>query len=230
MERIKNEFIATVSHELRTPLTAVVGALGLLKQEAAGKLSTGASLFLNMAQQNSERLAALIDDILAIEKIESGSIDFRVAPVPVGPLLERAVTLNTPYARKFDVQLELQQPLPDVAVTGDADRLLQVMTNLLSNAAKFSPAGAPVSVACTVQDGAVRVAVTDRGPGIPEEFRRRIFQKFAQADSGDTRQKGGTGLGLSICKAIVERLGGTIGYAPAPERGTIFYFDLPLRA
>ncbi len=230
MEQVKNEFVATVSHELRTPLTAIVGALGLLRQEAAGKLSAGASVFLTMAQQNSDRLAALIDDILSIEKIESGSLDLRLAPVPVGPLLERAVSLNTPYARKFEVRLELCKPLPEVSVTGDADRLLQVMANLLSNAAKFSPAGATVSVACTVQNDTVRVAVTDCGPGVPEDFRRRIFQKFAQADSGDTRQKGGTGLGLSICKAIVERLGGTIGFGPAPDGGTTFHFDLPIRA
>ena len=229
MERIKNEFIATVSHELRTPLTAVVGALGLLKQEATGKLPATATMFLGMAQQNSERLAALINDILDIEKIESGSLKFRLAPVAIAALLERAVTLNAPYGGQFDVRFELQRPLPDVAVSGDADRLLQVMTNLLSNAAKFSPAGSAVAVSCAVQDRAVRIAVTDQGPGVPAEFRRRIFQKFAQADGGDTRQKGGTGLGLSICKAIVEKLGGTIAYASTPGQGATFYFDLPLR-
>ncbi len=229
MERLKNEFIATVSHELRTPLTAVVGALGLLRQEAVGKLPASAAMFLTMAQQNSDRLATLINDILDIEKIESGSLEFRLAPVAVGPLLERAITLNAPYAAQFDVRLELQRPLPDVAVSGDADRLLQVMTNLLSNAAKFSPAGSAVAVSFTVRDAAVRIAVTDRGPGVPEEFRRRIFQKFAQADGGDTRPKGGTGLGLSICKAIVEKLGGTIAYASTPGQGASFYFDLPLR-
>jgi PAS domain S-box-containing protein len=229
MERLKNEFIATVSHELRTPLTSVVGALGLLKREAAGKLPASAAMFLGMAQQNSERLAALINDILDIEKIESGSIRLHLASVAVAPLLERAVSLNAPYAAQFDVRFELQ-PLPDVAVSGDADRLLQVMTNLLSNAAKFSPAGSAVAVSCAVRDRVVRIAVTDQGPGVPKEFRSRIFQKFAQADGGDTRQKGGTGLGLSICKAIIDRLGGTIGYASAPGQGATFYFDLPLRS
>lgn len=230
VERMKNAFIATVSHELRTPLTAVVGALGLLRKETVGRLPATAAMFLNMAAQNSERLAALINDILDIEKIESGSLQFRLAPVAVGPLLERAVTLNAPYARQFDVRYDLRRPLPDITVTADADRLLQVMTNLLSNAAKFSPAGSAVAVACTVQDDALRIAVTDRGPGVPEEFRRRIFQKFAQADSDDTRQKGGTGLGLSICKAIVEKLGGTIGYVSTPGEGATFYFDLPVKS
>jgi PAS domain S-box-containing protein len=230
MERLKNDFIATVSHELRTPLTAVVGALGLLKQKAAGRLPASGAMFLQMAQQNSDRLAALINDILDVEKIESGSLSFRMRAVAVAPLLERAVNLNAPYAKQFDVRFELQQPLPKVAVSGDEDRLLQVMTNLLSNAAKFSPAGSPVTVSCRVHDDMVRVAVTDRGPGVPEEFRRRIFQKFAQADGGDARQKGGTGLGLSICRAIVEKLGGSVSYRCAPGEGTTFYFDLPLRS
>jgi PAS domain S-box-containing protein len=230
MERLKNDFIATVSHELRTPLTAVVGALGLLKQEAAGRLPAPGAMFLQMAQQNSDRLAALINDILDVEKIESGSLSFRMRAVAVAPLLERAVSLNAPYAKQFDVRFELQQPLPKVAVSGDEDRLLQVMTNLLSNAAKFSPAGSPVTVSCCVHDDMVRVAVTDQGPGVPEEFRRRIFQKFAQADGGDARQKGGTGLGLSICRAIVEKLGGSVSYRCAPGEGTTFYFDLPLRS
>jgi len=229
IDRLKKEFIATVSHELRTPLTAVVGALGLLKREAEGKLPGTAAVFLGMAKQNSDRLVLLINDILDIEKIELGSIRLRMAPVAVAGLLERAITLNAPYARQFEVRLELQQPLPDVTVAGDEDRLLQVMTNLVSNAAKFSPAGSAVVVSSALQSHALRISVTDRGPGIPDEFRARIFQKFAQADSGDTRQKGGTGLGLAICKAIIEKLGGSIGYDCPPGGGTTFYFDLPLR-
>jgi signal transduction histidine kinase len=229
MERLKNEFIATVSHELRTPLTAIIGALGLLKKKAATDLPPDAAMFLSMAQQNSEQLAKLINDVLDLEKIESGLTAFHDEAVAVGPLLERAAALNTPYADKFDVRLELGQPLPDATVSGDADRLLQVMANLISNAVKFSPAGAVVAVTAEVRDGAARVAVADAGPGVPEEFRGRIFEKFAQADGSDTRRKGGTGLGLSICRAIVERMGGTIGYESAPGRGTVFYFDLPLR-
>jgi len=230
MERLKNEFIATVSHELRTPLTAIIGALGLLKKKAAVDLPPDAAMFLSMAQQNSEQLAALINDVLDLEKIESGLMAFHDEAVAVGPLLERAAALNTPYADKFDVRLELRQPLPDATVTGDADRLLQVMANLISNAVKFSPAGSAVTVSAEVRDDAARVAVADCGPGVPEAFRNRIFEKFAQADGSDTRRKGGTGLGLSICRAIVERLGGVIGYESAPGRGTVFYFELPVRS
>ena len=230
IERMKNEFIATVSHELRTPLTAIVGALGLLKELAAGKLPADAATFLGMAQQNSERLTALINDILDIEKIESGRMEFRAEPVTIPALLEKAVTLNAPYADRLGVRFELAQPIPAVTVTSDPDRLLQVITNLMSNAAKFSPAGSAVTVSADMREDAVRVAVTDRGPGIPEEFRDRIFGKFAQADSSDTRRKGGTGLGLAISKAIVERMGGTIGFDSVAGRGSTFYFDLPLKS
>ncbi|HEU0290085.1 MAG TPA: CHASE domain-containing protein, partial [Burkholderiales bacterium] len=141
VERLKNEFIATVSHELRTPLTAIVGSLGLLKELSAGKLEADAAAFVDMAQQNSERLAVLINDILDIEKIESGQMEFRLDPVTVRPLLERAVALNAPYAEKLGVSFALSQPIPDAVVSGDQDRLLQVLTNLMSNAAKYSPAG-----------------------------------------------------------------------------------------
>ncbi len=229
IERLKNEFIATVSHELRTPLTALVGSLGLLKQLTADKLQPDAAAFLGMALQNSQRLAMLINDILDIEKIESGRAEFRADAIAVGPLLERAAELNAPYADKFGARLELSRPLPDVTVTGDEDRLLQVITNLMSNAAKFSPAGGAITVSATVRDGSVRVAVADRGPGVPEAFRGRIFEKFAQADGSDTRRKGGTGLGLSISRTIVEKLGGTMDYESTPGQGATFYFDLPLR-
>jgi PAS domain S-box-containing protein len=230
MDRLKNEFIATVSHELRTPLTAIIGALGLLKKKVAPDLPPDAALFLGMAQQNSEQLAALINDVLDLEKIESGLMPFDEGAVVIAPLLERAVALNTPYADRFEVRLELGRPLPEATVSGDPDRLLQVMANLVSNAVKFSPAGSAVTVSAAARDGTVRIAVADAGPGIPDEFRGRIFEKFAQADGSDTRKKGGTGLGLSICRAIVERLGGTIGYESEAGKGTVFYFELPLRA
>ena len=227
VERIKNEFIATVSHELRTPLTALIGSLGLLRELAAGKLEADAAAFMEMAQQNSERLSALINDILDIEKIESGGMEMRRDALAIGPLLERALALNTPFAEKYGVTLELHRPVPEATITGDADRLLQVLTNLVSNAVKFSPAGAPVTLAAALEHGKLRVSVTDRGPGIPENFRGRIFGKFAQADSSDTRGKGGSGLGLSISKAIVEKLGGTIDFQSTPGQGATFYFELP---
>jgi PAS domain S-box-containing protein len=228
IERLKAEFVSTVSHELRTPLTALIGALGLLDRQAAGKLAPDAAMFLGMARQNSERLAALINNILDIEKIESGRMEFRLDPVAIRPLLERAVTLNAPYAEKLGVRFELGAA-EDAVALGDEDRLLQVLTNLMSNGAKFSPKGAAVTVSAVRRDGAVRVSVADHGPGVPDEFRDRIFGKFAQADGSDTRSKGGTGLGLSISRAIVEKLGGTMGYESTSGKGATFFFELPLR-
>jgi signal transduction histidine kinase len=228
VERIKAEFVSTVSHELRTPLTALIGSLGLLDRQVAGKLAPDAAMFLGMARQNSERLAALINNILDIEKIESGRMEFRLEALALRPLLERAVSLNAPYAQKLSVRFELGA-VDDAVVSGDPDRLLQVLTNLMSNGAKFSPAGTAVTVSAAVRDDNARVSVADSGPGVPEEFRDRIFGKFAQADGSDTRSKGGTGLGLSISRAIVEKLGGKLDYESVPGRGATFYFDLPLR-
>lgn len=227
IERLKNEFIATVSHELRSPLTSIIGALSLIKEDSA-KLSGESAVFLDMAYENSERLASLINDFLDLEKVGSGQMEFRIESIGIAPFLEKAVNINAAYAEKFDVRFELQRPLPDAKVRADTNRLLQVMTNLMSNAAKFSPKGAVVGIAAELRNASLRVSVRDRGPGVPPEFYSRIFEKFAQADSANTRQKGGTGLGLSISKVIVEKMGGRIGFDSAPGQGATFYFDLPL--
>jgi PAS domain S-box-containing protein len=229
IERLKNEFMATVSHELRTPLTAIIGALGLMKESSA-KMPEDAAMFLDMACQNSERLAMLINDVLDLEKIESGQLQFHIEPLDIPAFLEKAVNVNTAYADKYGVRFQLLRPVPQVQVQADAGRLLQVITNLMSNAAKFSPAGGTIDIAAEMRGLALRVSVRDRGPGIPPEFRDRIFGRFAQADSSDSRQKGGTGLGLSISKAIVEKMGGRVGFDSAPGEGATFYFELPAGA
>jgi signal transduction histidine kinase len=147
----------------------------------------------------------------------------------VMPLVEQAREANQAYADQYNVRLTIAQALPDAMIDGDSARLMQVLANLLSNAVKFSPRGGTVEMAVTRHDCFIRIAVIDHGSGIPEEFRSRIFQKFAQADSSDTRRKGGTGLGLSISKAIIERHGGQIGFETEPNVGTTFYIDLPER-
>jgi signal transduction histidine kinase len=155
-------------------------------------------------------------------------MEFRMKPLEIAALVERSIETNRSYGDQFGVRFALEKPDGELRVQGDPDRLHQVLANLLSNAAKFSPKGGTVEVAVRRTDGSVRLAVRDHGPGIPEEFRKRIFQRFAQADSSDTRQKGGTGLGLSICKAIVERHQGIVGFDPAAGGGTVFWFELPL--
>ena len=231
LDQLKNEFVSTVSHELRTPLTSIRGSLGLIVAGAAGTLPDKARSLLEIAHKNSERLVGLVNDILDIEKIESGRMEFRHDRLEAGSLVEQAVEANHAYAAQHEVEYRITaRPGTPLPVQGDADRLIQVLTNLLSNAAKFSPAGSAVEVAVETVGRQARISVRDRGAGIPEEFRGRIFQRFAQADASDVRRKGGTGLGLSIAKAIVERHGGRIGFEPAEGGGTRFWFTLPLLA
>lgn len=227
LDRLKNEFVSTVSHELRTPLTSIRGSLGLLAGGVVAELPVAARGMIDIAYKNSERLVRLINDILDIEKIEAGKLAFNLKPVELTLLVEQALEANRGYAEQFGVSVELAQAAPGAMVMADADRLMQVLANLLSNAAKFSPANGVVTVDVTRHGHSLRVAVTDQGAGIPEAFQGRIFQKFAQADSSDTRQKGGTGLGLSITRAIVEKLGGQVGFTTQIGLGSTFYFDLP---
>lgn len=227
MEKMKSEFVSTVSHELRTPLTSIRGSLGLIAGGAAGELPPKAAALLRIAHKNSERLVSLVNDILDMQKIESGRMDFHMRPVDLVLLIEQALEANQAYAQQFEVTLDFVERLPEAPVLVDMDRMMQVMANLLSNAAKFSPPGSRVQVRLLRHKGMFRVAITDQGPGIPREFQPRLFEKFAQADSSDTRQKGGTGLGLSIAKAIVKRHWGGIGFESSTDTGTTFYFDLP---
>ncbi|MBL6929099.1 MAG: CHASE domain-containing protein [Rhodospirillales bacterium] len=224
---IKNEFVSTVSHELRTPLTSIKGSLGLIRGGAMGGLPDKLSQMLDIAYTNADRLVRLINDILDIEKIEAGKMDFRMAPVELGELLRTALAANQGFAEECEVTLVIADTHSDAVVDGDEDRLLQVMANLLSNAAKFSPRNADVRISLSETAAGYRIAVADRGLGIPEKFRSKIFAKFSQADSSDTRQKGGTGLGLNISKAIVEKHGGTIGFDTDTGEGSTFFFDLP---
>ncbi|HTG32329.1 MAG TPA: response regulator [Thermoanaerobaculia bacterium] len=231
IEQLKNDFVSVVSHELRTPLTSIRGSLGLIAGGVAGELPAKARSLVDIAAKNCERLVRLINDILDVEKIESGQMGFRLAPVDLAALAEQATESNRAYAEGYEVELRIVtagEAAEEARVWGDADRLLQVITNLISNAVKFSPRGGVVEVAVTRGEGEARVAVTDHGPGVPPEFRQRIFEKFAQADSSSTREKGGTGLGLSISRAIVERHQGRIGFASEPGVATAFFFDLPL--
>ena len=227
MERVKDEFVSTVSHELRTPLTSITGSLGLIRSGALDQSPDKMRELIDIAHTNSERLVRLINDILDIEKIEAGFVEDTVEPIELMALIVSAVAANKGFSRQYGVRFALVERIKDVHVLGNRDRLMQVITNLLSNAVKFSPAGGNIDIAVTQCEANIRVEVSDQGSGIPEAFQSRIFQKFAQADSSDDRQKGGTGLGLSISKAIIERYGGIIGFDTTEGVGTTFYFELP---
>jgi signal transduction histidine kinase len=231
IERMKAEFVATVSHELRTPITSIRGSLGLIAGGVTGPLADKTRNLVEIALRNSDRLARLINDLLDMEKMETGKMQFELLHHSLTGLIEQAIEANSGYAQSFNIRFALQSA-PAITVKVDSFRLLQVMNNLLSNAAKFSAPLSTVEIAIVdriAMDGSriARVQVTDYGPGIPEEFRARIFQKFSQADSSDKRAKSGTGLGLAICKAIIEQMGGRIGYETEVGVGSTFYFELP---
>jgi PAS domain S-box-containing protein len=227
IERLKDDFVATVSHELRTPLTSISGSLSLLIGGATGALPDAAARLISIAETNCKRLVRLINDILDIEKIESGQVVFNFKRVDVRALAEQVIEANRGYADGFGVRIRLDAVSQAGEVAADPDRLEQVVTNLLSNAIKFSPRGGEVVVTTEQRGHSVRVSIRDHGGGIPAEFKRHVFEKFAQADATDARQKGGTGLGLSIVREIVVRLGGRIAFADADGGGTVFYVDLP---
>ncbi len=222
MEKQKNDFIAVMSHEVRTPLTSIHGALNLLNSGLGGELNPQGQRLLDAAYRNSQRLVRLVNDLLDLQRMESGTMTFNLRPVDLHSLLEQAVESSQAHAGQLGIKMVLEGAPAGARVRVDADRMMQVMTNLLSNAAKFSPPGETVLVGACRHDTGVRVEITDRGPGVPPEFHGRIFQKFAQAAS----DRGGSGLGLSITKAIVEHMSGHVGFQSEPGR-TTFYFDLP---
>ena len=241
-ENLKNEFVSVVSHELRTPLTSIRGALGLLSGGVAGELPASARQMIDIAQKNADRLVLLINDILDIEKIESGKMRFEMNEVPLASLLENALESNRGYAQTLGVHLELEPlalALQNATVAGDEARLQQVMSNLISNACKWTPTGttvklrAQLSAHAASENARVCIEVQDAGPGVPSEFESRLFERFAQADGSATREKGGTGLGLAVTQAIVEKHGGCVGYrapdAASGRVGATFYFELPAR-
>lgn len=227
-EKLKNEFVSIVSHELRTPLTSIRGSLGLLISGVLGDFSEKAKKLLEIANNNCDRLLLLINDILDIEKIEAGKMEFQLAHHDLNTIVYKSVEANKMYAEKYSIEFEAILPSDQLIVHVDNGRLMQVLANLLSNACKFSPQNEKVLIEVKPIGSQVRVAVSDKGSGIPLEFQSRIFQKFSQADSSDTRGKGGTGLGLNISKSIIEKMGGTLEFKSQMNEGTTFYFDLPL--
>ena len=223
--RFKDELIATVSHELRTPLTAIIGALGLLN--SGGTDEKRATELINVASRNGERLTRLVNDLLDADKLQSGVLDFQFSQTDIGLLLTASVEQNLPYSQSFGVTVDLEVPDEPVLAQIDRGRILQVMGNLMSNAAKFSPRGSHVRLRLRPSDFGFRISVIDRGRGMSPAFRRRLFTRFAQENRSSERGQAGTGLGLAICKSIIERHNGQIHVDTQEGIGTIFHVDLP---
>ena len=227
IERLHDEFVTTVSHELRTPMTSIAGSLGLLIGGAAGGLPEPAAHLIEIAHANCRRLVRLVNDILDIKKLESGQTEFNIQRCAARALVEQAIEANRGFADAYGVRVRLQAAAEAFDVQVDPDRFVQVITNLLSNALKYSPPGEEVVVSIETRGNNVHIAVRDHGAGIPAGFKPRVFEKFAQANSANGQQKSGTGLGLSIVRQIVMHMQGQVGFEDAPGGGTIFHVDLP---
>ncbi|MDO6415810.1 ATP-binding protein [Sphingomonas sp. BIUV-7] len=226
VERVKDDLMSTVSHELRTPLTSIVGSLGLLRAGSAGALPESASRLVEIAENNSRRLIRLINDMLDIDRIETGQLHMVREPIDLRLVLDQACTGSEGLARGNDVSLDCHQADRPVLVSGDPDRLLQVITNLLSNAIRAAPAESTVDLSVAIDPGGrAVVSVEDRGSGIPVSFRNRIFGRFERAST--SHHSSGTGLGLAISREIVSRHDGTIWFEDRPGGGTRFAFALP---
>ena len=230
VERMQNEFVSMVNHELRTPLTSIKSALGIVKTGTLGDLPEEMRRMIEIAYGNCDRLIRIINDLLDMEKIASGALRFEFKGLELRAFLDSFFAANKCLGRDFNVELVLIHAPEDMLVDIDPERFGQVLTNLVSNAVKFSPDGATVKIIAERKGAWVRLSVEDRGPGISDAFKSRVFTRFAQEDSSTIRKKGGNGLGLSISKAIVEAHGGQIGFETEIGQGTTFFVDLPLIA
>lgn len=225
-EKRVSEFYSTVSHELRSPLTSIRGSLGLIEGGLVGEISDEARAFITIARSESDRLIRLINSILDLRKIEAGKLDIYPEPLNTLELVQETVSACNGMAQEASVQIEIGR-IEEATISADVDRITQVLTNLIANAVKFSPPATSVTVSGEKVDGFYRYAVHDQGPGISVKDQARLFGKFQQLDSTDSRSKGGSGLGLAISKALVEQHGGEIGVESEPGKGSCFWFKLP---
>jgi PAS domain S-box-containing protein len=226
-EQQKDEFVTMVHHEVRAPLTAVRGAIGLLEGGVAGDLDDRGRELVEIALRNSERMERLVNDILASRKLDSGRMEFHLEEVELMSLVEQAIDGTTAYAANHGVGLELEDGIPGAMVRADPDRMIQVLTNVLSNAVRFSAEGDVVTVRADRDGSMLRVAISDKGPGIAEEFRDHVFEAFARGEHEAWRHRSGTGLGMSISKGIIEELGGSITFETEVDAGTTFFVEIP---
>lgn len=228
IEQMKNEFVSAVSHELRTPLTSISGALTLMVNGMLGDPPEKMKSMLSIAHKNTQRLMMLINDLLDMEKLLVGKMHFDMKTQAVQPIIDISIESIKTYSTNTSVAFRMEGVSTDYFIHVDALRLQQVISNFLSNAIKFSPPNSEVTISLTRHGGQLRIAVIDHGPGVSDEFRARIFQKFSQADASDSRQRGGTGLGLAITKELIERMNGTVGFESVLGEGSTFYAQFPL--
>lgn len=225
IDLMKSEFLAMVSHELRTPLTSIQGTLSLVKAGVFGELDARGQRLISSSLDNSETLASMVNEILDLEKLASGKLEVYVEHINVGELLNRTSNTIQSYCDKFSVGLSLEAIEPEISIEADPKRAVQVLTNLISNAVKFSPTEDQVRVETMQHKGYVRISVIDNGPGIPDDKHDMLFQKFSQIDGSDSRNNTGTGLGLAISRELMDSMGGRIGFTSAKDAGSTFWAE-----
>jgi len=230
LDHAKDEFISMVSHELRTPLTAIHGSLALLHHNTLGELNTEQKQIVDISYRNSNRLIDIVNDILDLAMLESGTFKIKTNVLDMVTLLEKAVELNEQYCKDCVTNLVFTRAegVATATVIADEQRMLQVMSNLISNAAKFTYDHDIIEIDMEINNGDVIVRVSDHGPGIPLEQHALLFKKFKQLNSQINHKLRGSGLGLNICANIIELQQGEIGFESAPDERTTFYFKLPL--
>ncbi len=230
LDSLKSEYVAMVSHELRSPLTSVRGAIGILSAGLVGPVNEKSAKLFNIALTNLDRMLRLVDDVLNLERMASGTASLQVQQCSLCSLVQHAIETMTPIAQESGVELtlnaETQTGNLEDSFYGDADKILQVLINLLSNAIKFSPRGAKVLLDIQASADKLKVRIADEGRGIPEDQLEKVFERFRQVDQDDARRLGGTGLGLAICRAIVQQHGGEIWAERNAVKGTAFFVTL----
>ena len=229
-DTLKQQFIATVSHELRTPLTSIRGALGLIASGAISNVPGPVAELANIAHKNCERMTLIINDILDLQKIDTGHLDMRIEEVDVAGIVDRAIEANGAYASRYGVTFVRAPIAAELRIAADPDRLMQVLANLLSNAAKFSADSTTATIGASADADCVTISVRDEGIGISDAFKGRMFESFARADNTDTRKVDGTGLGLAISKRLVEAMKGTITFESESGAGATFHIRFPRAA
>lgn len=228
VEKMKDEFISTVSHELRTPLTSIKGSLGLIRSGVLGIFPEKVNNLIDIADNNCSRLTNLINDILDLEKIKIGKMEFNYEELEINKIMEESLLLNQHFAEQFGTKIKVVKLDEESFINVDKNRLLQVISNLISNAVKFSDSGSEVTVILERESDTVKISVMDKGIGIPDDSKNKIFNSFSQVDSSYSRSRGGTGLGLNISKSIIEKMGGKIGFESIIGVGSIFFVTFPI--
>jgi NtrC-family two-component system sensor histidine kinase KinB len=226
LDRLKSEFVMTASHELRTPLTSIAMSIGLLTENASQKLAENERALLGAAQEDVQRLRALVNDLLDLSKIESGRMEMEIVPVSISLLAERAISALSTQAEEKEIELAQQIPEELPEVKADPNKVTWVLTNLIANAIRYTDQGGHIQVSARPVKEFVFVSVIDDGAGIPLEYQSKIFDKFVQVKS--TKAVSGSGLGLAICKEIVKAHGGMIWVNSTPGQGSTFTFTLPV--